>query len=51
MPWLAANKAIAPFATAGKVVAYGWVGLGAPLTVTVGALATGEGGEGEGVAD
>jgi len=45
------NRATAPFGEAGKVVANGRVGLGVPLTVTVGRPRTGEGGAEEGVDD
>jgi len=51
LAWMVVSKAIAPFGRAAKVVANGWVGLGAPLTVTVGTLVAGEGGITEGVAD
>jgi len=49
---MAENKATAPPGRVAKVVANnGWVRLGAPLTVTVGTLPAGEGGETEGVVD
>ena len=49
--WVVVNEATAPFGEAAKVVANGWVGLGPPLTVTVGTPPAGEGGLTEGVAD
>jgi len=51
LAWMVVNKATAAFGEAAKVVENGWVGLGPPLTVTVGTPATGEGGVAEGVAD
>ena len=51
LAWMVVNKATAAFEEGAKVVTNGWVGLGPPLTVTVGTPPAGEGGLTEGVAD
>jgi len=48
--WLLENSATAPPGRVAKVVANRGVGIGVPLTVTVGTPPAGEGGETEGVA-